>query len=359
MKKFVLVFSLIALIGAVSCSKDNKPEPVPAPELFNGVYVLNNGSFGSNNSSLTKYNSDNKSVAQNVFANTNGLYLGDTAMDVLVYGSKMYITVKESGVIFVTDLAGAAFGAFTLDNYVKPNWLTSSNGKVYASYYDGAVVQIDTVDFSYKTAKVGDNPEQLKVANGKLFVANSGGMNYPNYGTTVSVVDINSFSVVEEIEVGVNPYSVEVDDSGNVYVITRGDYGAIPAQLVKINSSSYNKEVLELKYNGSNVTPSNISMGKNNNMYIIATAYDANWNLTAIYYTYNVSSGNVSEFTTTASSIVSPYCIFADKNSGNVYIGDAGDYQSMGDMFIFSQDGNLVNVFETGISPISVAFMTK
>ena len=94
-------------------------------------------------------------------------------------------------------------------------------------------------------------------------------------------------------------------------------------------------------------------------MYIIATAYDANWNLTARYYTYNVSSGNVSEFTTSASSIVSPYCIFADKNRGNVYIGDAGDYQSMGDMFIFSQDGNLVNVFETGISPISVAFMTK
>jgi hypothetical protein len=55
---------------------------------------------------------------------------------------------------------------------------------------------------------------------GKIYVANSGGLDFQdaNYDHTVSVIDLNSFEEIEQIEVGLNPYQVFADSQGDVYV---------------------------------------------------------------------------------------------------------------------------------------------
>ena len=67
-------------------------------------YVLNSGDWKTGNSSLTKYDSATGAVEQNFFESQNGRSLGNTANDIIVYGSKMYIAVAGESTIEVVDL---------------------------------------------------------------------------------------------------------------------------------------------------------------------------------------------------------------------------------------------------------------
>jgi YVTN family beta-propeller protein len=63
---------------------------------------------------------------------------------------------------------------------------------------------------------VGQNPEGLAVSNGKLYVANSGGLNFPDVDSTVSVIDLTTHTELLKITVGKNPGGVCVDSEGDV-----------------------------------------------------------------------------------------------------------------------------------------------
>ncbi len=73
----------------------NKVEPVGDGT----AYVLNEGSWGSSNASLGRVTLSSGNTTQNVFTPANGRNLGDIAQDVLVYGSKAYVTVSFSNTI--------------------------------------------------------------------------------------------------------------------------------------------------------------------------------------------------------------------------------------------------------------------
>ncbi len=65
------------------------------------------------------------------------------------------------------------------------------------SCFDGSIVKIDTASLQIEaTATAGRNPEGVCVVNNKLYVSNSGGLDFPNYDNTVSVFDLNSFAEI-------------------------------------------------------------------------------------------------------------------------------------------------------------------
>ena len=66
--------------------------------------MLNSGDWKSNNSSLTKYDFETGAVVQNYFELQNGRCLGNTANDIIVYGSKMYIAVSGESTVEVVSL---------------------------------------------------------------------------------------------------------------------------------------------------------------------------------------------------------------------------------------------------------------
>ena len=88
--------------------------------------------------------------------------------------------------------------------------MVSEGGKVYISYYNGYVARLDTASLEVEAkVKVGRNPEQLAVSSNKLFVSNSGGMDYSTevgYDKTVSVVDLSTFTEIKKLDVVLNPH---------------------------------------------------------------------------------------------------------------------------------------------------------
>lgn len=65
----------------------------------NQALILNEGSWGGNNSEISLYNTATGSISNNHFSNNNGRGLGNVAQDAIIYGSKLYIAVSFSNTI--------------------------------------------------------------------------------------------------------------------------------------------------------------------------------------------------------------------------------------------------------------------
>lgn len=334
---------------------DASDEPVPLLPQTVGVFILNRGNWNANNASISYYNLLERTMIPHVYKTVNGSDLGDSAEQMLVYGSKIYVSVTTSNRLVVLDETGKLLKDFQPADGQgapqSPRGLAAGNGKVYVSYYDGhAVAALDTASLTLEqTASVGRYPERLAVAGGKLYVANSGGGDYPAYGHTVSVVDLESFSVEKEIEVAINPARLAADSQGDVYLISMGDYGATPNTVQRIDGATGEVSTLGV---GS------LFSLAGDKLYVI----DAPWNAVSVgcrkydLLTETLESENfLAE--TPAGGFTAISAIGVDPLTGKIYITDSGDYTSSGTLHIFSSDGRLETSVDTeGFDPHDVVF---
>ncbi len=220
--------------------------PRRAVEVDDYIYILNEGLWGYNNASLTRYNTVDKSVVNDCFSAANGQGLGDLANDIIVCAGKMFIAVATDKVVWVTDKDANKIAKITMDG--EPRYMATDGNKVYVTLYDGRVARIDAETLSVEaTVAVGRNPEQICVADDKLFVANSGGLGYntsEGYDNTVSVIDIATFEEVAKIEVALNPANILKASDGSIYLVSLGNYGSVPNTLQRINPETYEVAVL-------------------------------------------------------------------------------------------------------------------
>ena len=361
MKKIDLLlgwlFSAAFLFTLTSCESDDQPVVVEVPEQTEGVFVLNRGPQGSNSSALTYFDSESKTVVSDVFASLNGRKLGDSAEQLLVYGGKMYATVYGSYQIEVMDKNGKSLKTITSKNtdnsFHQPRCMASGNGKVYVTFFDGYVGIVDTTSLEVtKIAPVGLNPEQLTLANNKIYVAVSEGLNYPNTGTKVAVLDATTLAEITKIDVLMNPTEILSDSQGDVYVISMGDYGnTLNNTLQRIDKQTQKSTVL--------MEATTMTM-KNDTLYAI----NALWGKPVTdYIKYDCKNESVITTNFLKDAITypvgaNPSCLAVDPVTGNIYIG-VSDFKTNSDMHIFSPEGKLLHKFEVGLEPKSIAFISN
>lgn len=360
MKPFQLktLLAATALISVLaSCSKDNTPTPeVPAERA--GLYVLNEGNIGGNNSTLTYFSYATKTATPNIFSAVNaGAGIGDTGNDIQVYGSKMYIVVNISSTVEVVDpkTTKSIKQIRLFDGSVarQPRFVVFDKNKAFISTYDGKVAVLDTATLTIdKYINVGRNPEQMVVSNGKLYVTNSGGLDsFTALGPdkTVSVIDLTTLTETKKIEVGSNPINIAADAYGDVYVLSYGtDYPAKP--------------VLTIINNVTDVVKSSASIDAG-----YAADFLINGDL-AYYLTaagkvkvYNVKTDAVSNenFISDGTTLTVPYSLAIDRTTGELFVTDAIDYRSNGLLFAFDKTGKKEYSVTVGVNPGAVAFVNK
>lgn len=325
---------------------------------FMGIYFLNSGKKGNNNASVSFFNANTQKMDIDAFKTTNGRGLGDTSNDMLVYGSKIYISVYNSNMIEVTDLKGKSIKQIkSKGDALLPRFFTAHEGKVYVTLYDGFVACMDTTSLEItKKVKVGRNPEQLVVANKKLYVANSGGMDYNTpvgYDKTVSIIDLASFTETKKIDVVVNPVNLVTDSQGDVYLVSMGDYKDIPNTFQRIDTKT--DKVATIK-----TTNATEMVSTGDKLYMIYSQYDANWNQIISYISYDAINEKVisNNFITDGTKIAKPYKIGADPITGSIYI-TASDYKNNGDVYAFDATGKKLFQFGVGLNPIKAVFVKE
>ena len=343
--KKLLLFSLVA--GFTACGNENDVPETPAggESSTNVCYVLNAGDWKSSNSSLTRYDLSNGVTVPNYFEFQNGRCLGNTANDILVHGSKMYIAVSGESTIEITSLDAKSINQIKCAG--QPRYLAADGDKVYVTYYDGNVARIDTTSLEVDAmVEVGRNPEQLAVYNGNLYVANSGGMDYNTalgYDKTVSVVDLATFTEVEKIEVVCNP-AVVVSCNAGVFVASYGNYYDIPSTLQRISPDGSVAVVEEC----SNMTELCYNAGR---LYGFFSSYDANWNAAITYLSYGIADRTVDSPWINESFLPTPYKVCA---AGEYVCVTSSDYMNDGDTYLYDTDGMLVHSIPSGLNPVKV-----
>jgi len=363
-----IILPILALLFITQSCKKDPIEPVVDPPVVKpvtdttyttkGLYVLNEGLFNMNNSTLTYYSFADSVPQTDYFNLQNGRKLGDTGNDIAIYGNKMYIIVNVSSQLEVVNpFTGKSIKQipfFNGDKPRQPRYIAFNKNKAFVCSFDGTVAVIDTATLEIeKYITVGRNPDGIAVANNKVYVSNSGGLDYPNYDNTVSVIDVATLVETKKITVRINPYIIVPDKYGDLYVISRGNYGDVKMCLQIIDSKTD-----ELKYTFPGFEALNLAINGD-------TAY-------VYYYDFMTGSGskimliNVKNetiirdnFITDGTVIETAYGITVDKQSGNVFITDAHGFVHTGNVVCFSKEGKKKYSFKAGLNPGHIAFLNE
>jgi len=348
MKK-IFYFLLLATIFT-ACEKDDLPNHEPV-ESISGVFILNQGSWGLNNAGISYHDFETGNFRFDI---TNQS-LGDIGQDMIAYGSKLYVTVSESGRISVFDLkTQARIKDIDLKNgeqLRQPRFMASHNGKVYVTTLDGNVVRIDTTSLNQDgIAPVGLNPEGITAYGGKLYVANSGGYNWPDYNKTLSIVDIATFKEEKTITVGLNPINVHADSYGNVFLAYRGNYDDIPGGFQKIDTKTNMVTDITIPANQDFTIVGD-------SLYFYGVTYNADFSTNNTFGIYNVKSGQLvaNQIITDGTSINIPYGIGVNPENKDVYISDT-DYSNPCKVYVFGTDGKKKNTLNVGVNACKFVF---
>ena len=353
-KKFRLL-ALLPLLAAGACSDD--PESPMAVDTTTGVYVINNGVQGMHvPGSVTAIDIEKGSATQQAFLARNGVQVGDTPQSAFIYGTKMYIAVFDSNIIWVVDATTLEIKSSIVPpaGTGKPREFTAAAGKVYASLYSGHVACIDTVSMTVeKTLAVGPNPEQMALtADGTLYVANSDGDNWMNgnINSSVSVVDVAAWKEVEKLQVGLNPTKMATNGT-DVFVITMGNYNDIPATVKKITGSVTR-----------DIAPGTLMAIRDKDLFVINSPVTGG----DVTYTVYDMEGKVRRSEMVTKPVEYPAAIAVDSNSGMIFItsyklGASGyaEYAEPCYGQLYTEGGMYMGRYELGLNAVNAVFRTS
>ncbi|MFB5944210.1 YncE family protein [Albibacterium profundi] len=371
----IIVFFMAFLLIGQSCKKDHQPLPSEKEEVedadpdasIKGFYLLNEGNMNMNKASLDYMDLQAGEYHRNIYNEINPEItkgLGDVGNDMAVYGSKLYIIVNNSNKVEVLDKYTAKrIGQIDIINC---RYITFGNGRAYVSAYlgsvgdpnapNGMVAEIDTASLEItRRVEVGRQPEELAIVGERLYVANSGGYSPPNYESTISVIDLESFEEVKRIEVAPNLHRLKADSYGDLYVTSRGDYYETPSKIYVIDTGT---ESVKKEFE---IAASQLLIDDD-----IAYIYSTEWSYITGeneigYHMLDVKNEELLDrsFITdgTEQEITLPYGIAVNPETKDVYVTDAKDYVSPGTIYCFDKDGKLKWSTTTGDIPAHFAFI--
>lgn len=289
MKKLIsMCLCAACAVAMTSCSDDDDPviKNPDVPTISTGAFILNQGSWGKIDGSLNLLDYAKESLTMNVFKNVNGRSLGDTPQCGLVYGSKIYLGVYESKTIEIIDrISYKSIKQISLQDRPEgkqPRSMVAKGGKIYISMYDGYLCRLDTASMTIDASvKVGPNPEIIAIHGNNIYVPNSDGMNYPDYGETASVVSIEPFQEVKKIDVPLNPKQF-LSNGKDLFILCLGNYGDIPQAVYSVSSDGKCEEI----------SKASLAAIKGNNLYLI----DFPWGAAEMNsYVYDISSKKLTD----------------------------------------------------------------
>lgn len=385
-------FSSFALTAAViltgSCMNSKPPVGVlPEPGELGRLYILNEGGMGMNNSSIDFYDFADGTYVTDAFPAANpdvALGLGDTGNDLAVYGGKLWAVMNGSDLVEVMDAStiehiraidvpACRDIAFSGSYAYVTSWAgnVSDDGD-----RTGMVYRIDINNLSIAgTVEVGYQPEDIAVLDGKIYVANSGGMT-DGYDNRLSIIDEESFSLERAVEIAANICDIAPDAYGRLWISSPGDYYSIHSGIYVYDIASGTVLKPEsgvalqsgagsvLQESGSNILPEWINDIRVSSMYSTGShlwvlGNENEWDYTAGAGKYCLYTIDCQALTMTrtelsrtgAESISNPYGIWVSPDEKTIAITDAASYTEPGYILFLDANLNLVSSFQTGFFP--------
>lgn len=349
MKNIKLFIALLtaSTLGLTACTNsDDSDKTTFNNEYRNGILVLNEGAYGRSNASITFYKEG--VASQNIFKTVNPTKtVGNVAQDILVKEGKAYIVVNGSNKIEIVDASTFVSEATITSELSNPRYIAIDEQNIYVSNWGDPSVSTDDYIAVFRRADnalvnkidVKEGPDRLILKNNKLVITHSGGW---SNGNSVSILNTRN-NKLENFFVGDIPNDLAVNNN-DVYVLCSGiTYdGETGGKLVQINLNT-NEITQTLDFN-SNQHPGYITIYNNEIYYNLGnTIYKAPTNPTSL--------PENALFTANATYLYG----FTITNNA-IYIADAKDFTSNGEVKYYSLTGSLLGSFATGIGPNTIIY---
>ena len=340
MKQFVTILTLVVTLSTSALAQNNSLE---------SVFILNEGNFNAGNATLTYFEPSNSTTSQAVFLTANSTGLGDVGQSLAWINKKIFAVINNSGKVVVIDPDSyAQVGQISLGAFSSPREIVPvSETKAYVTdLYGNKLYIVDLDDYSISSTEiaVGLNPDQMLYTDNYLFVANNG------FGADSSImaIDPSLDQVIDTIYTPSGPAAMHALEDGSILVVCTGyagDYDdnwqiidgtARSGGLYQVFPGNPDKDTLlaELPSAGNDLIVDE-SIGK-------------------VY----VNAGGIREFDLNTSTMAedtlikgSFYTMAYDEVSGTLYLGDAKDYSSAGEITTYDGSGNRLSAFSSGIIP--------
>ena len=355
------ILGTLAMMGLslffVACSNENggddiTPE-IPKPEIIGeNLIICNEGNWQSDNGQLSYYDGTAGVLTNKWFRQVNGSKLGDTPNDIVqVNDTLIAIAVNWSNIIQYIHPDGTACGA--TENVPNNRRMCADGNYLYITSYahkcgnqtfeKGYVAKIDVKTKQVvATCEVGWEPEGVRLYEGKLYVANTGGYAFSEnhaYETTVQVVDAETMKSVKTIDTGcINLYG-EMSQAGQYLCINScGDYYNVKPKTVIVDCKTDEVKTFDF--------PCTYNTTDGKLFYTIGSEFS--YNTGAYVYqiktinpeTKEVKDGIFCEaITRKIKEITSPYELYISPYTQNVYFTDAGSYASAGYLYGYTKEG--------------------
>lgn len=362
-----LFFSLCCMVtlGAslVACSEDE--------ELFDDsgskvtlpthrAFILNEGTMGYNNATLSFYAPDKDAEFINdIFYTQNQAKLGDTGQSMIEYNNDLYAIIAGSRYLVRMNTAGVEKQRYTIpESEGDPRYLAADDGYIYMTQYGGQVTKLDANTLKVVgTFKGGANLEGIAECDGKLYVANSYTKHDAGYQyhTDLFVINAANMQLETTLTVDLNPNQV-LEEDGKIFLISWGNYA----------DKGYSAQMIDPK-NGNKPTSlgvaTNMTVG-DDMVYFVNSETDWNtFTTTNTFFSYNIKTATVnsSSFLKNAPAELatsSVYMMSVDDEKGDIYIGVTFYSEANGTMYRFDRNGNFVEKFDCGgQNPKTMAFI--
>ena len=378
MKNWWLIFAMSLFI--VSCRNeevlvDIETHVVTTPEYteIDGFYLLNEGYMGNNKSTLDYFDYKEGTYYKNIYAERNPTVvkeLGDVGNDLLIYGEKMYAVINCSHKVEVMNANDAT--RITKIDIPNCRYIVGNEGYVYVSSYvgpvqidptapKGAVFKVDTLSMQVVgSVEVGYQPEEMTIVGNRLYVVNSGGYMPPNYDNTISVIDLDKFTLCDVIQLDktANFHRLDHDSMGRLWLSSRGNYfGDMNSNLYVVDPKG--KQII--KDMGIPVSDMWVD---GNYAYIISAEWSYVTGKNTVSYakidmqSMEILDRNIIKDGSDA-NIKIPYGIAVNPITKDFYVTDAKSYVVSGTLYCYGSDGVMMWKQTAGQIPAHFAFKGK
>ena len=345
------------------------------------IILLNEGMWQADNGRIT-YFENGEIVSNQWFRDKNGYKIGDTPNDIIQINDNLIaIAINWSNIVQFIKPDGTAVAA--IEDIPNNRKLCSDGSYVYVTSYGhecgtvdgtktftkGFVAKIDISTFKVVSAtEVGYEPEGIALYRGHLFIADTGGYadeeKDHDFETTVSIVNAESMQVVKTIDTHVPNLFGEMSRSGQYLLINSpGDYYEQPVagmvfdceKALNGDGDCFIKFDEPVTYNCLTLDGKFLAVGSA--FSYITGQYEFS-TFTIDPKEFMESNGQSGKTATLPGTMASdfedmgqPYGIYVNPYTGYIYGTDAASFESMGYLYQWSPEGNLLSKHKVYINP--------
>ncbi len=348
--KLSIILASCVMFLFAGCEENDEGDPNDQAVVEKGksVFVINEGAFQNENSSLGYIDKTTGEIHDDLFFDINDRLLGDVFQSMEITNEEAYLVINNSGVIEVINPETIELLS-TISGFDSPRYMLPVD-ETTAYVSDMLAEKIWIVDLDDHTIESeiefpGGWSESMIVADGNVFVT------APN-ANKIYIIDPSSNDIIDNIDVFAQPTSMVTDDNGTLWVISEGLLDWETGEQVEVGGiTAINTQTMEAtetySFPEDGMSYSNLAINKTSQkLYYIGGGI----------WSFDIEGQELPTEPLIQNEGETFYGIDICPQTGDLYATDAIDFNQQGKVIQYTSEGDKVDSFDAGIVPSGFVF---